>query len=141
MAGKVYILKKHVPIMVRIFTGGPFTSHYKIGKTSRDTKDRMLDAQTGSSYPLSIHTDYVVNDHHAMESKLHEMFRHRKIQKKGRNEWYYLSAFDLMVIDAYVKGRASVKPPNISWERAAIAIMSIATIITLAYAVWDGYIL
>jgi len=140
-AGTVYILKKHVPLIVRLATGGIFTGHFKIGKTRHTAETRLSDARTGSSYPVSIYAEYVVNDHHAMEAKLHRMFKHRKIQKRGRNEWYYLSGFDLWAIDRYIKGLPRAEMPTFKTERLFLAVGALVAVLAFMYAVWDGFIL
>lgn len=100
MSGKVYVLKQDVPLGVRLFDDwNPFTIPCKIGKTKNKVAGRRSHAATGSPYPVLIHAEYRVRNHHRAERLLHWLFKGAKVQEVGRNEWYHLAPWDLWVID------------------------------------------
>lgn len=104
MSGIVYVFYKDQPFLVGLVDHwNPFTRQYKIGKTKRNVRSRLAIAKTGSSYPVVVHAEYDVRDHHRAEKILHNMFSGVQVQGSGHNEWYHLAPWDLWIISMIVR--------------------------------------
>ena len=72
--GYIYLLKSDVD--------GHIT--YKIGKTSRNPKDRMNELSTGNAGNLNVECIFESNNYHKLEVMLHANFRRYNINR----EWF-----------------------------------------------------
>jgi len=90
---------------------------YKIGISETSVMFRLAQLQIGNPYSLELTVCYELNDHIAVERKLHSIFA----SKRARGEWFRLTETELGRVHEYVTKAGGVQhePRRANAEKAA----------------------